>query len=190
MLYAAPQSDSGVRANETNSAMCRSPAAGKVPQRSSKVSLKKWRSAKSRLENFSASGRSGDGRRESRPPTSSTSLRSTSNPSAPSTSSAVSTGKWLMPVTEHVTASNGLPQAMARSMQKFPTSWHSPTVLISVSRHTARVRQVIGLVMLNIHASGQCSSIALPMPTRTGTLRNDRLTPPGPTVSPTVWVMP
>ena len=38
------------------------------------------------------------------------------------TSSAVSTGKWLTPVTEHVTASNGLPQAMARSMQKFPTS--------------------------------------------------------------------
>ncbi len=48
----------------------------------------------------------------------------------------------------------------------------------------------MGLVMLKSQASGQRSSIALPMPTRTGTLRNERLMPPGPTVSPTVWVMP
>ena len=48
----------------------------------------------------------------------------------------------------------------------------------------------MGLVMLKSQASGQCSSMALPMPTRTGMLRRARLMPPGPTVSPTVWVMP
>ena len=75
-------------------------------------------------------------------------------------------------------------------MQKLPTSWQRPTVLMLVSRHTARVNAVIGLVMLKSQASGQCSSMALPMPTRTGTLRRARLMPPGPTLSPTVWVMP
>ncbi len=80
--------------------MWRSPAAGKVPQRSSSVSLNRWRCAKSSLENVSASGRPSYGASDSRPPTSSTSLRSTSNPSAPSTSSEVSTGKWLTPVTD------------------------------------------------------------------------------------------
>ncbi len=170
--------------------MCRSPAAGKVPQRSSRVSLNTWRRAKSSLENGSASGRPGYGARESRPPTSSTSLRNRSNPSVPSTSSEVSTGKWLIPVTEAETASSGRPMAMARSMQKLPTSWQSPTVLIPVSRHTARVRAVIGFVMLKSHASGQRSSMALPMPTSTGMFLSARLMPPGPTVSPTVWVMP
>ena len=190
MLYLAPQSDSGVRANGTNSAMCRSPAAGKVPQRSSSVSLNRWRCAKSSLENFSASGRPSYGASESSPPTSSTSLRRTSNPSSPSTSSDVSTGKWLTPVTDAATASPGRPSAMARSMQKLPTSWQSPTVLMLVSRLTARVRVVIGLVMLKSQASGQHSSMALPTPTRTGMLRRARLMPPGPTESPTVWVMP
>ena len=108
----------------------------------------------------------------------------------PSTSSEVSTGKWLIPVTEAETASSGRPTAMARSMQKLPTSWQSPTVLIPVSRHTARVRAVIGFVMLKSHASGQRSSMALPMPTSTGMFLSARLMPPGPTVSPTVWVMP
>ena len=61
---------------------------------------------------------------------------------------------------------------------------------MEVSRHTERVRQVMGLVILKSQASGQCSSMARPMPTRTGTLRKARLMPPGPTVSPTVWVMP
>ena len=95
-----------------------------------------------------------------------------------------------MPVTDGCTASQGLPRAMARSMVKLPTSWQRPTVLMEVSRQTERVRQVIGLVMLKSQASGQCSSMALPMPTRTGMLRRARLMPPGPTVSPTVWVMP
>ena len=62
--------------------------------------------------------------------------------------------------------------------------------MILVSWHTERVNAVMGLVMLKSQASGQCSSIALPMPTRTGMLRRARLMPPGPTVSPTVWVMP
>ena len=65
----------------------------------------------------------------------------------------MSTGKWLTPVTDAETASKGRPQAMARSMQKLPTSWQRPTVLMEVSRHTARVRQVMGLVMLKSHAS-------------------------------------
>ena len=95
-----------------------------------------------------------------------------------------------MPVTDAETASKGFPRAMARSIQKLPTSWHSPTVLMEVSRHTERVRQVIGFVMLKSQASGHRSSIALPMPTSTGMLRRARLIPPGPTVSPTVWVMP
>ena len=49
-----------------------------------------------------------------------------------------------------------------------------------VSRHTARVSAVMGLVMLRSQASGQCSSMALPMPTSTGMLRSERLIPPGP----------
>ena len=59
-----------------------------------------------------------------------------------------------------------------------------------VSRHTERVRVVIGLVMLSSQASGQSSSMSLPMPTRTGMLRSARLMPPGPTLSPTDWGMP
>ncbi len=80
--------------------------------------------------------------------------------------------------------------AMARSMQKLPTSWQSPTALIPVSRHTARVRAVIGFVMLKSQASGQWSSMAAPMPTSTGMLRSARLMPPGPTVSPTACLIP
>ena len=48
----------------------------------------------------------------------------------------------------------------------------------------------MGLVMLKSQASGQHSSMALPMPTRTGMLRSARLIPPGPTESPTVCVIP
>ncbi len=48
----------------------------------------------------------------------------------------------------------------------------------------------MGLVMLNSQASGQTSSMVRAMPTRTGMLRRARLIPPGPTLSPTVWVMP
>ena len=46
---------------------------------------------------------------------------------------------------------------------------------------------VIGFVMLSIQASGQISSMSLPMPTSTGMLRSARLMPPGPTESPTDW---
>ena len=59
-------------------------------------------------------------------------------------------------------------------------SWHSPTVLIDVSRVTARHSVVIGLVMLSIHASGQISSMSRAMPTSTGMLRSARMIPPGP----------
>ena len=95
------------------------------------------------------------------------------------------TGKWLTPITVGEMAVWGFPKAMARSMQKWPTSWHRPTVLIPVSRHTDRVRAVIGLVMFSIQASAQHSSMSRPIPTRTGMLRSDRLIPPGPTLSPT-----
>ncbi len=91
-----------------------------------------------------------------------------SKPLAPSTSSEVKTGKWLTPVIDGETASNGRPNAMARSMQKLPTSWQRPTVRMLVTRETDLIKVVIGLVMLKSQASGQCSSMALPMPTSTG----------------------
>ncbi len=114
----------------------------------------------------------------------------TANPSSPSTSRAVTTGKWLTPATVGRTDSCGLPRAMARSMVQFPTSWHRPAALTAVCRQMARVRQVIGLVMLSIQASGQTCSMSSATPTSTGTLRRDRLMPPGPTLSPTDWRMP
>ena len=70
------------------------------------------------------------------------------------------------------------------------TSWQRPTVAIEVSRVTARHSTVIGLVMLRSHASGHCSSMSRAMPRSTGTLRSARITPPGPTVSPTDCLMP
>ena len=75
-------------------------------------------------------------------------------------------------------------------MDQLPTSWHSPTALTGVCRQTARVRQVIGLVMLSSQASGQTFPMSSATPTSTGMLRRDRLMPPGPTVSPTDWRMP
>ena len=190
MLKSAPQSDSSVRTDGRNSATWRSPAAGNAPQRSSRVSLSRWRWAKSSCENVSASGRPGYGARASRPPASSTMPRRISKPSSPSTSSAVTTGKWLTPTTVGRSASAGLPRAMARSMHQLPTSWQRPTVLTEVSRQIERVRVVIGLVMLSSQASGQICSMSRAIPTSTGMLRRARLTPPGPTLSPTDWRMP
>jgi hypothetical protein len=160
--------------------MWRSPAAGKAPHMSSMVSLSAWRCTKSRRENSSAwAGRSGAQRGQPHrlPPPSRSRWRSRP---APSTSRAVTTGKWLTPATVGDTASAGLPRAMARSIDQLPTSWQRPTALIEVWRHTARVRQVIGLVMLSNQASGQTLPMSSATPTSTGMLRRDRLMPPGP----------
>ena len=100
------------------------------------------------------------------------------------------TGKWLTPMITGRTAVWGFPKAMARSMQKPPTSWQRPTVLTRVSRQTVRVSVVMGLVMLRSQASGQRSSMSRPMPARTGMFRRARLMPPGPMESPTDWWMP
>ncbi len=67
---------------------------------------------------------------------------------------SVMTGKWLIPSITGRRAVWGLRKAMARSMQKPPTSWQRPTVLMRVSRQTVRVSVVMGLVMLSIQASG------------------------------------
>ncbi len=90
-----------------------------------------------------------------------------------------------MPATVGRTDSAGRPRAMARSMDQFPTSWHRPTARTDVCLHTARVRQVMGLVMLSNQASGQTFPMSSATPTRTGMFRSERLIPPGPTVSPT-----
>ena len=67
MLYSAPQSDSSVSTQGRNSAMWRSPAAGRAPHLSSRVSLSAWRCTKSSRENSSASGRPGPGRQGGQP---------------------------------------------------------------------------------------------------------------------------
>jgi hypothetical protein len=61
---------------------------------------------------------------------------------------------------------------------------------ISVSLVTARVSAVRGLLTLISSASGQHRSMALATSRMTGTLRSARETPPGPTLSPTVWRTP
>ncbi len=190
MLKSAPHRDGSVSAQGTNSAICRSPAAGSAPHISRKVRESTWRRTKSRRENGSASDWPGWGTNASSPPASDTIPERTAKPSSPSTRSSVTTGRWLTPATVASTASAGRPSAMARSIVQFPTSWQRPTALSGVSRHTARVRQVIGLVMLSSQASGQTSTMSFATPTSTGTFRSERLIPPGPTVSPTDWRMP
>ena len=70
------------------------------------------------------------------------------------------------------------------------SSLHSPTVVMFVSRVTARHRAVNGFETLSRRASGQLRSMARAMPTVTGMLRSARAMPPGPTLSPTGWGRP
>jgi len=49
---------------------------------------------------------------------------------------------------------------------------------------TARHSAVNGLVTFTNHASGATRSTSRAMSSSTGTLRNERSTPPGPTLSP------
>ena len=70
------------------------------------------------------------------------------------------------------------------------SSLHSPTVVMFVSRVTARHRAVNGFETLHKRASGQLRSMARAMPTVTGILRSARAMPPGPTLSPTGWGRP
>ena len=63
-------------------------------------------------------------------------------------------------------------------------------VLSGVSRVRARQIVVMGLVRLRTQASGQSSSTSRAMSRNTGMLRSARMTPPGPTVSPTDWRTP
>ena len=118
----APHPDDSVRTHGTNSARCRSLAPSRAPKRSNKVSVRRCRRQKSSVLKGSASGRPGSGTRAARPPCSSTNRAMRSNPSSPSTPSAVMTGKWFTPVTVGTTAVWGRPSAIARSMQKLPTS--------------------------------------------------------------------
>ena len=67
------------------------------------------------------------------------------------------------------------------------TSWQSPTTLMRVARATARVKVVMGLVRLMSQASGHTASMVRAISSIGGMLRSARLSPPGPTVSPTVW---
>ena len=134
MPHRAPHPDSSVSTPGMNSARWRSLAPRRAPHRSRRVSLSRWRRAKSSFEKGSASSWSGVGANASRPPSSSTSSANSSKPSSPSTSISVMTGKWLIPSITGRRAVWGLRKAMARSMQKPPTSWHRPTVLTRVSR--------------------------------------------------------
>ena len=76
------------------------------------------------------------------------------------TSSSVTTGRWLTPDTVARTDSAGSPG-------RWPGPWSSCRPRgkgrrpgPAVSRQTARVRHVIGLVMLSIQASGQTSAMS------------------------------
>ncbi len=150
----------GVRAKETNSAMCRSPAAGKRAPAVEQGELEHVALGEVELGELLGLGPSrmrgqrlqaadlfdaARGACRTRP---------RRRPRAPS-----ARGSGSRPSTDAETASTGCPKAMARSMQKLPTSWQSPTVLILVSRHTERVRVVMGFVMLKSQASGQPSSM-------------------------------
>ena len=165
--------------------MCRSPAAGKVPQRSSRVSLKRCRSAKSSLENLSASGRPGYGARAAE----------AADLVHQAAEGVEAVGAVDLERGQHREVVDPGHRGRRPPRRAGPGRWpgpcrscpprgRGPTVLMLVSRHTARVNAVMGLVMLKSQASGQRSSIALPMPTRTGTLRRARLMPPGPTRVP------
>ena len=112
-------------------------------------------------------------------------------PSRPSPRSmAVTTGTWFTPVTERSIAFQFAPASSVSTPRKFVTSWHRPTVRIAVVLVTDRQSAVMGFVRFSSHASGQTSSMSRAMPTSTGTLRNARLMPPGPIVSPPGWRIP
>ena len=121
---------------------------------------------------------------------SSISARSFANASSPLTRSSIASGKWFTPAS---TGSRScIPQSSARlRLNVAPThSLHSPTVFTAVSRVTDRHSAVSGFVTLTNHASGATASTSRAMSSSTGTLRNARRIPPGPTLSPIGWRMP
>ena len=103
---------------------------------------------------------------------------------------AVTTGKWFTPVTSRSRSAKRVSRSCESANRVPVTSWQRPTVLMSVSRVTARQSVVIGLVRLQSQASGHTSAMSRAMPTSTGMLRSARVTPPGPTLSPTGWRKP
>ena len=197
--HRSPQPDSSVRNPGKNSTRWRSPAAGSTPNRSSSSSFTRLAASRSPFvhtwpsETFSCPRPSGNAIASGSPARSSacstTSARSAS-PSLPSTSSSVTSGRWLTPATVGAIAKKGTSRSRLIVNCMIVTSWQRPTVVIGDSRVTARQMVVMGFVRLRSHASGQTASMSRTMSRKTGMLRSARLMPPGPTVSPTDCRMP
>ncbi len=112
------------------------------------------------------------------------------NPSEPPMVMDVTSGQWLTPPTTGSTSCMPTSKSKLIAHVRPTSSLHSPTVVMLVSRVTARQRAVNGFDTLSSRASGQLRSMARAIPSVTGMLRSARATPPGPTLSPTGWGSP
>jgi hypothetical protein len=112
------------------------------------------------------------------------------NPSRSPMRSDVTRGRWLTPATTGSTDAKSVSKRRLRTNLSPTISAQRPTAWIEVSRVTARVRAVRGLLTLMRSASGQHRSMARATSMITGTLRRALEIPPGPTLSPTVWRTP
>ncbi len=125
-----------------------------------------------------------------RDPGRSSSVRSISKPSAPSMVSEVMSGRWFTPATTGSMRSKPTSKRRLRTKVIPTSSLQSPTARTEVSLVTPRQRAVSGFETFTSHASGATRSTAWAISTTTGTLRSDRMIPPGPTLSPTGWRTP